>query len=312
MRIVRDTLFIAPGDRGAAAAIGNFDGVHLGHQAVLALARREAERLGVMAGVMTFEPHPRQFFAPEAPAFRLMNAAARAHMLERFGIAVLYEVPFNAALAGLSAEDFARVVVAERLGLAHVVVGEDFRFGRGRAGDAAMLEALGARFGFGVTVAGMVDLGAGEVSSTAIRTALSEGRPRDAAAMLGHWHRIEGPVIRGDQRGRDLGYPTANMSIAGLHPPRFGIYAVRVDVLAGPFVGRYDGAASIGVRPMFGQNLPNCETFLFGFKGDLYGTDLSVALVGFLRPEMTFDSLEALIAQMGADCYRAKAILADV
>lgn len=312
MRIVRDTLFIAPGDRGAAAAIGNFDGVHLGHQAVLALARREADRLGVMAGVMTFEPHPRQFFAPEAPHFRLMNAAARAHMLERFGIAVLYEVPFNAALAGLSAEDFARVVVAERLGLAHVVVGEDFRFGRGRAGDAAMLEALGARFGFGVTVAGMVDLGAGEVSSTAIRTALSEGRPRDAAAMLGHWHRIEGPVIRGDQRGRDLGYPTANMSIAGLHPPRFGIYAVRVDVLAGPFAGRYDGAASIGVRPMFGQNLPNCETFLFGFKGDLYGTDLSVALVEFLRPEMTFDSLEALIAQMGADCDRAKAILADV
>ena len=312
MRIVRDTLFIAPGDRGAAAAIGNFDGVHLGHQAVLALARREADRLGVMAGVMTFEPHPRQFFAPEAPPFRLMNAAARAHMLERFGIAVLYEVPFNAALAGLSAEDFARVVVAERLGLAHVVVGEDFRFGRGRAGDAAMLEALGARFGFGVTVAGMVDLGAGEVSSTAIRTALSEGRPRDAAAMLGHWHRIEGPVIRGDQRGRDLGYPTANMSIAGLHPQRFGIYAVRVDVLAGPFAGRYDGAASIGVRPMFGQNLPNCETYLFDFKGDLYGTDLSVALVEFLRPEMTFDSLEALIAQMGADCDRAKAILADV
>jgi riboflavin kinase/FMN adenylyltransferase len=262
--------------------------------------------------VMTFEPHPRQFFAPEAPAFRLMNAGARAHMLERFGIAVLYEVPFNAALAGLTAEDFARAVVAERLGLAHVVVGEDFRFGRGRTGDAAVLQALGARFGFGVTVAGMVDLGAGEVSSTAIRAALSEGRPRDAAAMLGHWHRIEGPVIRGDQRGRDLGYPTANMSIAGLHPPRFGVYAVRVDVLSGPFAGRYDGAASIGVRPMFGQNLPNCETFLFDFKGDLYGTDLSVALVEFLRPEMTFESLDALIVQMGADCDRAKAILADV
>jgi riboflavin kinase/FMN adenylyltransferase len=224
----------------------------------------------------------------------------------------LYEVPFNAALAALAAEDFARVVVAERLGLAHVVVGADFRFGRGRTGDAAMLAALGARFGFGVTVAGMVDLGAGEVSSTAIRAALSEGRPRDAAAMLGHWHRIEGPVIRGDQRGRDLGYPTANMSIAGLHPPRFGVYAVRVEVLAGPFAGTYGGAASIGVRPMFGQNLPNCETFLFDFTGDLYGAELSVALVEFLRPELTFDSLDALIAQMGADCDRAKAILADV
>jgi riboflavin kinase/FMN adenylyltransferase len=157
-----------------------------------------------------------------------------------------------------------------------------------------------------------VDLGAGEVSSTAIRAALSEGRPRDAAAMLGHWHRIEGPVIRGDQRGRDLGYPTANMSIAGLHPPRFGVYAVKVEVLSGPYAGSYDGAASIGVRPMFGQNLPNCETFLFDFTGDLYGSEMSVALVEYLRPEMRFESLEALIVQMGDDCDRARAILADV
>ena len=312
MRIVRDILYIDPADRGAAAAIGNFDGVHLGHQAVLALARHEAARLGVTAGVMTFEPHPRQYFAPDAPPFRLMNAAARAHRLEKLGIDVLYELSFNAALAALPAEDFARVIVAERLGLSHVVVGADFCFGKGRTGTAATLRDLGARFGFGVTVAGMVDLGAGEVSSTAIRAALSEGRPRDAAAMLGHWHRIEGPVIRGDQRGRDLGYPTANMSIAGLHPPRFGVYAVRVDVLDGPFAGSHDGAASIGVRPMFGENQPNCETFLFDFKGDLYGTTLSVALVDYLRPEMRFDSLDGLIAQMGADCARARAILADV
>jgi riboflavin kinase/FMN adenylyltransferase len=312
MRIVRDILYIDPADRGAAAAIGNFDGVHLGHQAVLALARHEAARLGVMAGVMTFEPHPRQYFAPDAPPFRLMNAAARAHRLEKLGIDVLYELPFNAALAALPAEDFARVIVAERLGLSHVVVGADFCFGKGRTGTAATLRDLGARFGFGVTVAGMVDLGAGEVSSTAIRAALSEGRPRDAAAMLGHWHRIEGPVIRGDQRGRDLGYPTANMSIAGLHPPRFGVYAVRLDVLDGPFAGSHDGAASIGVRPMFGENQPNCETFLFDFKGDLYGATLSVALVDYLRPEMRFESLDGLIAQMGADCARARAILADV
>lgn len=320
MRIVRDTLFMSPEDRGAAAAIGNFDGVHLGHQAILAIARAEAARLGVAAGVMTFEPHPRQFFAPDAPAFRLMNPAARAHRLAKLGIGVLYEVPFNAALAGLSAEDFARVIIAERLGLAHVVVGEDFRFGKGRTGDAEGLRVMGERFGFGVTVSGLLEIGEGlgdqigqgEVSSTAIRRALSEGRPRDAAAMLGHWHRIEGPVIRGDQRGRDLGYPTANMSIAGLHPPRFGVYAVKVDVLDGPHAGSYDGAASIGVRPMFGQNLPNCETYLFDFKGDLYGAELSVALVSYLRPELKFDSLDALIVQMGADCDRARAILADV
>ncbi len=312
MRIIRDTYFIDPSDRGAAAAIGNFDGVHLGHRAVIDLTRKVARDKGVPLGVLTFEPHPRQFFNPAAPAFRLMNPTARAHRLEKLGVEKLYEIPFNAALAGLSAQEFASEVIAKRLSLAHVVVGEDFCFGKGRKGTTADLTSFGAEFGFGVTVVPMVDLGQGEVSSTAIRTALSDGRPRDAAAMLGHWHRIEGEVIRGDQRGRELGYPTANMSIAGLHPPKFGVYAVKVDVLDGPFAGTYNGAASIGVRPMFGENLPNCETFLFDFKGDLYGATLSVALVDYLRPELKFDSLEALIVQMAADCDRARDILAHV
>ena len=308
MRIIRDSLFVNPADRGAVAAIGNFDGVHLGHQAVIAATRALAA--GAPLGVVTFEPHPRQVFAPGAPPFRLMNAAARAHRLEKLGVQRLYELPFNAGLAGLSARDFAAVVLKERLGLTHVVVGQDFRFGKGRTGDAAALVGFGQEMDFGVTVAPMVALGPGEVSSTAIRAALSEGRPRDAAAMLGHWHRIEGPVIRGDQRGRDLGYPTANMSIAGLHPPRHGIYAVQVDVLEGPYTGTWNGAASIGVRPTFGVNEANCETFLFDFKGDLYGTPLSVALVDYLRPEEKFSSLDALIVQMAADCDRARAILA--
>lgn len=312
MRIIRDTYFIDPSDRGAAAAIGNFDGVHLGHRAVIDLTREVAAAKCVPLGVLTFEPHPRQFFNPSASPFRLMNPAARAHRLEKLGIEKLYEVPFNAALAGLSAQEFASEVIATRLGLTHVVVGEDFCFGKGRKGTKADLTTFGAAYGFGVTVVPMVDLGWGEVSSTAIRTALSEGRPRDAAAMLGHWHRIEGEVIRGDQRGRELGYPTANMSIAGLHPPRFGVYAVKVDVLDGPYAGAYNGAASIGVRPMFGENMPNCETFLFDFKGDLYGATLSVALVDYLRPELKFDSLEALIVQMAADCDRARDILAHV
>jgi riboflavin kinase/FMN adenylyltransferase len=166
--------------------------------------------------------------------------------------------------------------------------------------------------GFGVTIAQMVALDAGEVSSTNIRAALADGRPRVAAEMLGHWHRIVGEVIRGDQRGRDLGYPTANMSIEGRHPPKFGVYAVKADVLNGPHAGSYTGAASIGVRPMFGENVPNCETFIFNFKGDLYGAEISVALVDFLRPELKFDSLEALITQMDADCSKAREILADV
>ena len=310
MRIVRDSLFVDPSDRGAVAAIGNFDGVHLGHQAVIDLARSVAERLGAPLGVMTFEPHPREYFAPEAPPFRLMNAAARAHRLARVGVEKLYELPFNASLSGLSAQEFASEIIFDRLALRHVVVGADFRFGKGRAGTAEDMQRFGAEMGFGVTVAPLLELGAGEVSSTAIRAAIGEGRPRDAAAMLGHWHRIDGVVIRGDQRGRDLGYPTANMSIAGLHPPRFGVYAVSVEVLDGPHAGRYGGAASIGVRPTFGVNAPNCETYLFDFKGDLYGAQLSVALIDYLRPEEKFDGLAPLIAQMDADCARARAILA--
>lgn len=312
MRIFRDTAFIDDTCRGAVAAIGNFDGVHLGHRAVIDLARTQAAAIGAPLAIMTFEPHPREVFAPDAPPFRLMNAPAKAHRLEKLGVDVVFEVPFTRALADLDPTDFARDILQSRLGLAHVVVGQDFCFGKGRAGTTADLAALGAALGFGVTVAPMVDLGQGEVSSTAIRAALSDGRPRDAAAMLGHWHRIEGPVIRGDQRGRDLGYPTANMSISGLHPPRFGVYAVQVDVLSGAHIGRYNGAASIGVRPMFGVNTPNCETFLFDFKGDLYGANLSVALVDYLRPELKFDSLDALIVQMGADCDRARDILRDV
>jgi riboflavin kinase / FMN adenylyltransferase len=312
MRIIRDSLFIDPSDRGAVAAIGNFDGVHLGHQAVLDIARTKARDIGAPFGVMTFEPHPRQFFAPSTPAFRLMNAVARGHRLQKLKVEKLYELPFNAGLAALSAQEFARTIIADRLGLRHVVVGADFCFGKGRTGTAADLTAYGEAYGFGVTVVPMLDLGAGEVSSTAIRQALGEGRPRDAAAMLGHWHRIDGTVIRGDQRGRDLGYPTANMSIAGLHPPKYGVYAVTVDVLDGPFAGSYGGAASIGVRPTFGENTANCETFLFDFKGDLYGAALSVALVDYLRPELKFTDLQALIDQMAADCATARTILAGL
>ena len=312
MRIIRDTLFVDPGDRGAVAAIGNFDGVHLGHRHVIDTARNIAREIGAPLGVMTFEPHPRSYFAPDAPAFRLMNPAAKASRMEKLGVEKLYEVPFNAALAALAPEAFAQQIITARLGLRHVVVGEDFCFGKGRSGTVADLARFGAEMGFGVTAAPLLQNGDVEISSTAIRTALTEGRPRDAAAMLGHWHRIEGAVIRGDQRGRELGYPTANMSISGLHPPRFGVYAVIVDVRDGQFKGSYRGAASIGVRPMFGVNTPNCESYIFDFKGDLYGATLSVALVEYLRPEAKFDSLDALIAQMGADCAEARRLLADV
>ncbi|QYX57711.1 bifunctional riboflavin kinase/FAD synthetase [Roseovarius sp. SCSIO 43702] len=310
MKIVRDYTYVDPADRGASVAIGNFDGVHLGHRSVIDLARAEGCKTGAPLGVLTFEPHPREYFAPDAPPFRLMSAEARANRLEKLGVEKLYELNFNAALSALAPEDFARQVIRDGLGLAHVVVGADFCFGKGRAGDAGDLVRFGQEMGFGVTIATLLEGELGQVSSTAIRTALSEGRPRDAAAMLGHWHRIDGPVIGGEQRGRKLGYPTANMSIEGLHPPRFGVYATEVDVRDGPHMGRYLGASSIGVRPMFNGEVANLETFLFDFSGDLYGAHLSVALVDYLRPEETFESLEAFIVQMDADCDRAREVLA--
>ncbi len=308
MRIVRDYQFVAPQDRGASVAIGNFDGVHIGHQSVIELARKAAPAAPL--GVMSFEPHPREYFAPDAPPFRLTGPDARAHRLEKLGVERLYELPFNAALAGLTPREFAQQVIVAGLGLKHVVVGADFCFGKGRAGTTADLEAFGVELGFGVTIAPLVTGGDMQVSSTNIRNALSDGRPKDAADMLGHWHRIEGTVIGGEQRGRELGFPTANMSIEGLHPPKFGVYSVIVDVLDGPHKGTYHGASSVGVRPMFGVNKANIETFLFDFKGDLYGAKLSVGLVAYLRPEEKFDSLEALIAQMDADCARSRQILA--
>ncbi|KJS45162.1 MAG: riboflavin biosynthesis protein RibF [Roseovarius sp. BRH_c41] len=310
MRIIRDYTYVTDADRGASAAIGNFDGVHIGHRSVIELARAAGERIGAPLGILTFEPHPREYFAPDAPPFRLMGREARAHRLEKLGVERLYEINFNAGLAALSPRAFAETVIRDGLGLRHVVVGADFCFGKGRAGNATMLQEFGDEMGFDVTIATLLEGESGQVSSTAIRAALSEGAPRAAAAMLGHWHRIDGPVIGGEQRGRTLGYPTANMSIKGLHPPKFGIYAVLVDVLDGPHKGQYHGAASLGVRPMFQGEEANIETFIFDFTGDLYGANLSVGLIEYLRPEATFDSLEAFIAQMDADCLRARDILA--
>ncbi|MEM6618847.1 MAG: bifunctional riboflavin kinase/FAD synthetase [Pseudomonadota bacterium] len=295
--------------RGATVAMGNFDGVHLGHMSVLTAARDALP--GALWGCVTFEPHPRRVFQPDRPPFRLMTAEGRAHRLGLIGLDHVYELPFDAALSSLSAQDFVRRVLVGALGVAHVTVGADFRFGQGRAGDATLLAGLGDDLRFGVTAAPLLALKGVELSSTAIRTALAQGRPRDAAQMLGHYHRVDGPVEHGFKRGRELGYPTANVAMPDLHLPKFGVYAVWVDVLGGPHAGRYPGAASLGVRPQFDdRTAPNLEVFLFDFAGDLYDTQVSVALVEFLRPEARFDGVEALVAQMGSDCARAKDILA--
>jgi riboflavin kinase/FMN adenylyltransferase len=312
MRIIRDYHYVEAEDRGASAAIGNFDGVHIGHQSVIALARSAGDKIDAPLGVMTFEPHPRQYFAPQTPSFRLMSAEARASRLAKLGVERLYELNFNAALSALTPREFAQQVIADGLGLRHIVVGADFCFGKDRAGTVTLLQKYGAKMGFGVTIAPLLENTAGQVSSTSIRQALGAGHPREAALQLGHWHHIEGPVIGGEQRGRKLGYPTANMSIDGLHPPKFGVYAVLVEVQDGPHAGSYHGAASLGVRPMFGVNTANLETFIFDFSGDLYGVTLSVALVDFLRSELKFAGLEPLITQMAADCASARSILAAI
>lgn len=289
--------------------MGNFDGVHLGHRSVIDAARAAVD---APLGVVTFEPHPRQVFQPkDAPPFRLMNAESRANRLSRLGVSHLYELPFDAVLAGLSPADFARDVLVAGLGVRHVTVGFDFCFGHKRSGNAQDLVRLGQQLGFGVTITPLIGDGQNEYSSTAIRAALAEGRMRDAEHMLGHYHRIDGEVLHGDKRGRDLGYPTANMAVTGLHLPRMGVYAVLVDVMTGPERGSYKGVANLGVRPMFGENVPNFESHIFDFKGNLYGQNLSVALVEFLRPEMKFDGLDALIAQMDRDSAQARDILAS-
>ncbi len=299
-------------DRGAVAAIGNFDGVHLGHRSVIDAARAVARVSSAPLGVVTFEPHPRRFFAPDAPPFRLMSAAARAHRLEKLGVDQLFELPFDGTLASLAPEVFVREVLVAGLGLSHLVAGADFRFGKSRSGDIELIRAMEPETGMGVTVAPLVCDAEGDYSSTAIREALSAGDPQAAARMLGHWHRIEGQVAHGDKRGRTLGFPTINLWMDDLHQPRFGVYTVTVDVLTGPHAGRYAGCASIGERPTFGENRPNVEVYLMDFSGDLYGAEVSVALVAYQRPELRFESAEALVAQMHEDVKAARKELRGV
>lgn len=301
---------LPPEARGASVTIGNFDGIHKGHRALIDAARKACKDSPL--GVITFEPHPRQFFAPDSPPFRLMNSESRRHRLERLDIDLLYELPFDATLAAMTPEAFVTEILVEGLGISHITIGEDFRFGAKRGGDAQMLVRMGEELGYGVTVLPLIgDSGAQKYSSTAIRDALTEGRPEDAAEVLGHWHRIDGPVIHGAKRGRELGFPTANMSLAGLHLPRLGVYAVLVDILTGPFAGEtHRGAASIGVRPTFeADTAANLETFILDFSGDLYGQQLSVALVEWIRPELAFDGIDSLIEQMHLDVETVRKIL---
>ncbi|MEM1298520.1 MAG: bifunctional riboflavin kinase/FAD synthetase [Pseudomonadota bacterium] len=294
--------------RGASAAIGNFDGVHRGHQKLIEDA---AVRANGPVAVVTFEPHPRRFFQPDAPPFRLTLPDEKARVLQRRAVDVLVNLPFNSAMAGMEAEAFVRDVLHDALGLSHVVVGADFRFGKKRVGDVVLLRRMGAELGFGVTVEELIGDETGEFASTALRALIVEGRCEDAARQLGRWHTVSGRVITGDQRGRELGYPTANLEFGEQLIPRYGIYATWVDVLDGPHQGRHAGVASLGERPTFGVNAPNFEVHLFDFSGDLYGAEISVSLVSHLRDEVAFVDAPTLIAQMDRDSDDARAALAS-
>ncbi|MGF1447283.1 MAG: bifunctional riboflavin kinase/FAD synthetase [Pikeienuella sp.] len=300
----------APTAQGATAALGNFDGVHRGHRALVFAARAALPDRPL--AVVTFEPHPRRHFQPDLPPFRLTRPAERRRILAGLGVDLLCELTFDAALAQMEPEAFVSEVLVSGLGLASVVVGADFRFGRARRGDAALLTRLGAAAGLKVVVEPMrmPDRAGPAFSSTAIRVALREGRPVEAAAALGRWHTVSGVVERGDQRGRDLGYPTANLAFDAQIVPSYGVYAARVTVHDGLHRGEYDAVASIGERPTFGVNAPNFEVHLFDFSGDLYGAEISVGLVAFLRGEARFDTVDALIAQMDVDSGEARARLA--
>jgi riboflavin kinase/FMN adenylyltransferase len=296
--------------RGAALAIGNFDGVHRGHQALLVRARERAaasSRQGSqhLAGAMVFEPHPREFFQPDRPHFRLTTIEKKLSLFEGYGLDLAVVVPFDRALAALDADAFIERVLVTGLGVRHVVIGYDFFFGRARGGNAEHMQQRGAELGFGVSVIPPV-AEAGEVfSSSAIRAEIAQGDVAGAAMMLGHWWSVTGKVVGGAQRGTGMGFPTANIVLPRATPLAYGIYAVFID---GPG-GRHEGAAYLGTRPTFDNGPPVLEVFLFDFDGNLYGHEIEVSFVDFIRSDRRFDTMEALVDQMAIDCAKARDIL---
>jgi riboflavin kinase/FMN adenylyltransferase len=309
MRLFRHFDPLPPDARGAVLALGNFDGVHRGHQAVIAATRRIAGDLGAAAGIVTFEPHPRSLFRPDDPPFRLTPLRAKAHALEALGIDLMINLHFDAEFAQRSAEDFVTGILRDGLAARHIVSGYDFVFGHDRLGDAALLERMGATLGFGVTILAPVAGDSGAVfSSTRIRDHLLAGEPRLAAELLGRNWEIEGRVEHGDARGRTIGFPTANVALGDYLRPAPGVYAVRAGIERPGGIDWVDAVANLGMRPTVNGTDLRLEAHLIDFAGDLYGKHLRVALIERIRPEQKFAGLDALKAQIARDVETARAI----
>ena len=300
LRVLHGWKDLRPGDRGAALALGNFDGVHRGHWQVIADAARAAGRMQIPLGVISFDPHPRKWFRPDEPAFRLTTADQQGRVLEGLGVDRLHILAFDAEMANLGDEAFARQVLAEGLGARHVAAGFDITFGRGRSGDPESLRRYGARHGFGVSIAAAVAGGGGlKFSSTAVRAALRDAQPEAAAAILGRPFAIEGVVVRGDGLGRRLGFPTAGISLEDYVRPAFGVYAAWTRLADGR---EAPGVGHVGPRPGPAEAMDaRLDVHLFDVDEDLYGQTLEVDLVHFVRPDRRFPDQDAMTAQMRLD-----------
>ena len=306
MKIIHGWKGLTGADRGAAVALGNFDGVHLGHQHVIADAATAARAMGAPLGVISFEPHARMHFNPEAPPFRLMNAHQLARTVQTFDADLFYLLPFGVEMANFSDHDFVREVLAKGLGVRHVAVGFDITFGKGRTGDPEAMRRYGAEFGFSVSVAAAVENSNGKISSTTVRDALRDGYPDLARKIMGRPFAIEGLVQKGRQLGRQLGFPTANVPLGDYVAPRFGVYATRTRLKDGR---QLNGVANIGVNPTTGEVEPRLEVWLFEFDEDIYGETIETDLIAFLRPEEKFDSVDAMVEQIYRDERIAREIL---
>ena len=306
LRIVHGWKTLAAADRGAAVALGNFDGVHLGHQQVIAGAAAAAKAIGAPLAVITFDPHPRRLFQPDEPAFRLMTTDQQARALEALGVDLLYVLNFDFEMANFSDRDFVEKVLHDGLGVRHVAVGFDISFGKGRTGSPEAMKAYGAELGFTVSVAEAAGEGAEKYSSTAVREALRDGHPETAAAILARPFAIEGVVRRGQQLGRTLGFPTANVFMVDYVVPRLGVYATRTRLPGGRVQA---GVANIGNNPTTGEVETRLEVWLFDFDEDLYGQVIETQLIAFLRPEEKFSSIDEMVVQIRRDEATARAIL---